>query len=548
MGIFYTHLSVSLMSNQKKWLMPVMYAALIIAGMFIGAKLTPVNRMFNGAMSASIYNYNKIQDILFLLERDYVDKVDQNELVEMAIQGMLEQLDPHSVYISAAQIAAVNEEITGNFEGVGVQFAIRKDTIVVMNVVKGGPAEREGVLGGDRILEVDDQVVASTGVTNEDVFKLLKGPKGSQVKLKIYRPGRKTTISFTLARDVIRTNSVEVAYLLNQHTGYMKINTFSETTYSEFIQGMRQLTNAGMKKVILDLRGNGGGLLDQAIRITNEFLGPRDLIVYTMGKSGKKKTHYANGHGAYQDIGLVVLIDDFSASASEILAGAIQDQDRGVVVGRRSFGKGLVQQQVVLADGSALRVTTERYYTPSGRSIQKPYTHGQEDYYGELMERYSHGGMQTPDSTLLTDSLKFFTLRKKRTVYGGGGIMPDHFIPFHQKDETELYKQLSRSGIIYEFATDFADRNRTAITTQFDSVTFVQNYTPDAVTMKAFRAHAAKQGYPSEKPEAGATEAKLKLLIKAYIARSLFGEEPFYRIINQQDEAVKRAVSLKNEK
>jgi carboxyl-terminal processing protease len=533
--------SLHVMNHRTKLWMPVVFAALIISGMFIGAKLTPVNRMFSGSMSASIYNYSKLQDILFLIERDYVDKVDQNELVDMAIQGMLKQLDPHSVYITSDQMAAVQEEITGRFEGIGVQFSIRRDTVQVMNVVRGGPAELAGVMAGDRIITVDGKDVAGKGISNEEVMQLLKGPRGSEVQVEVLRPATKKKLIFPIIRNVISTSSVDAAYMLNSRTGYLKINTFTEKTYSEFMESMGMLESSGMKKLVLDLRGNGGGLLDQAISITNEFLGRKELIVYTMGKSGRKKTHYANGNGRYQKMEITVLIDDFSASASEILAGAIQDHDRGTLIGRRTFGKGLVQQQVMLTDGSALRITTERYYTPAGRSIQKPYNGTQEEYYGELMERYYNGGMQSADSAPHPDSLIFRTLKKNRIVYGGGGITPDIFIPFHNPDDTELFKELSRSGIFFEFAYDYADRQREALLTEFDTLKFVRNFIPDQALLNEFWKMAVKQGFDARKRNARSDDRILHLL-KAFIARNIYGEEPYLMILNQQDEAVRRAV------
>ncbi len=529
------------MHERKKLMMPLLFSILIIAGMFIGAKLTPVNRMFSGSMSASIYNYNKIQDIIYLLEKEYVDPVDQNGLVDMAIQGMLQQLDPHSVYITAEQMASVNEEITGNFEGIGVQFNLHHDTVMVLNVIRGGPAEQGGLTGGDRIIAVDGENIAGTGITNEEVMKRLKGPRGSTVEVEVLRPERSDKIRVSLVRDVIRTNSIAAAYMLNKTDAFIRINSFSEKTYREFMEAMERLSEEGMKKVVLDLRGNGGGLFDQAILIANEFLSQGELIVYTMGKSGKKKINKANGRGNFMNTKLVVLIDDFSASASEIIAGAIQDQDRGVVVGRRSFGKGLVQQQIILADGSALRVTTERYYTPSGRSIQKPYTHDQAEYYNELMERYMNGSMQAPENNVMADSLKYQTLKKGRTVYGGGGIMPDHFIPFHHKDDTELLRRLNREGLIFEFASDYADRMRTEITGRYDTLGFIKNYTPDLSAMKTFWSMVADRGITSRERSA-VSDARIAMLIKAYIARNIYGEEPYYRVINQTDEAVQKAI------
>jgi carboxyl-terminal processing protease len=544
MGIFYTsETHFPTMNERKKLLLPVIFAVLLIVGMFIGAKLTPVHRMLGGSMSSGMYHYTKIQDILYLLEQKYVDPVDRERLVDVAIQGMLEQLDPHSAYITADQLAAINEEIQGNFEGIGVQFSIRNDTVVVLKVLSGGPAEREGILGGDRIVVVDGETIAGTSITNDEVMRRLKGPGGTRVEVGVFRQGRAGVIPFSLTRDVIQTSSVSASYLLTDRIAYLRIASFTGKTYREFMDSMQQLTTQGANALILDLRGNGGGLFDQAIRITNEFLGNRDLIVYTMGKSGRRTVHRANGKGIYQQMPVVVLIDDFSASASEILAGAIQDHDRGEIVGRRSFGKGLVQQQIPLTDGSALRVTTERYYTPSGRSIQKPYAHQHDDYINELMERFHSGAMQTPDTTQVHDSLRFRTLNKGRTVYGGGGITPDHFIPFHQRDENELLRSISRAGLLFEFAYEYADRNRNSITDVYSESGFVERYTLDPTTRQAFKAMAAQNRFPVRNIPPR-TETRMFHIIKAHIARNIYGEQAFFRVYNKHDEAVLKALNL----
>lgn len=535
------------MSDRTKILLPLLFAALLITGMFIGARIIPVNALFNGPKTSGSYNNNKIQDILYLIEQDYVDEVDRKELVDLAIQGLLQQLDPHSVYITAEELNAVNEEIAGHFEGIGVQFSIRRDTVMVIKVLTGGPAEKAGMLAGDRIVAVGNKMIAGNGITNDEVMKLLKGPRGSEIVVEVMRKGRKDQLLFVLTRDVIQTHSIDAAFMARGNTGYLKLHTFAGNTYNEFMEELNKLMASGMKNLILDLRGNSGGLLDQAIYIANEFLGNQELIVYTQGKSGRKKMSYANGNGIFRQGGLVVLIDDFSASASEIIAGAIQDNDRGLIVGRRSFGKGLVQQQIMLADGSALRLTTERYYTPAGRSIQKPYSSSQEEYYGELMTRYQNGGMDSPDSIPLADSLKFLTLKKKRTVYGGGGIMPDYFIPLNRKHETVLYRKLSDSGVIFEFAADYADKNRQKIVGAYSSVRFVSSFELDESAMAAFWKYAAEKEIKRETELQQETGKQLRFIIKAFIARDLYGDDAFYKILNSRDEAVLKALSVLGE-
>jgi len=540
---FFQYPLSTTMNKYLKILLPLVFAALLIAGMFLGAYLTSGSSSLSGT-GAGRYRSDKIRDIMYLIQRDYVDEVEEKALTEMAIQGLLQQLDPHSVYIPAEELAAINEEITGRFEGIGVQFAIRKDTVMVIRVIPGGPSEKAGLLAGDRIVSVEGKPLTGVNITSDDVMKQLKGPGGTTIKISVFRKGRKDLLELPVTRDVIRTQSIDAAYMADATTGYIKLNTFAGNTYVEMLEKLRNLRSSGMKKLVLDLRGNSGGLLDQAILIANEFLQKGELIVYTQGKSGRKKTSYATGDGDFKDIGLAVLIDDFSASASEIIAGAIQDNDRGWIVGRRSFGKGLVQQQVTLADGSALRLTTERYYTPAGRSIQKPYSHNQEEYYNELMTRYLNGGMETPDSIPLADSLKVLTLKKKRVVYGGGGIMPDYFIPLGRKHETPLYRELRDNGLIYEFASDYADRNRSAITNTFSEKAYVQRYQPGGSAMEELRRFAATRGVAMEKTLPAETSRQLEHLIKAFVARDLYGDDIFYQILNSRDDTVLKALSV----
>jgi carboxyl-terminal processing protease len=531
------------MNPKLKIYLPLIFAALLITGMYLGAFLSPFTS-HTGIEKTPGTHSDKIQDILFLIRRDYVDDVNQEKLTDMAIQGLLAQLDPHSVYIPAEELASVNEEITGKFEGIGVQFMMRRDSVMVIKVIPGGPADKAGLLAGDRIISAEGKPLTGKKLTSDEVMKHLKGPGGTTIRLQVARQARKGLLTFAVTRDVITTHSIEAAYLIDSKNACLKLHTFAANTYSEFMERMQMLQSQGMKNLVFDLRGNSGGLLDQAILIANEFLGKDEMIVYTQRRNGRKKISRANGEGKYQSIGLVVLIDDFSASASEILAGAVQDNDRGWIVGRRSFGKGLVQQQVTLADGSALRLTTERYYTPAGRSIQKPYSHNQEEYYNELMTRYLNGGMESPDSIPLADSLKVFTLKKKRAVYGGGGIMPDYFIPLGRKHETSLYRELRDNGIIYEFASDYADLNRSTITRAFSGIAYVQRYQPGQPVMEQLRSFAATRGVMMEKSLPIETVRQLEHLIKAFVARDLYGDDIFYQILNSQDDTVKKAMAV----
>lgn len=523
--------------------MPIVFACLIIAGIFIGAKLTPVHRMFSGQMSANIYNYNKIQDILYLIEREYVDEVDRNRLVDMAIKGMIKQLDPHSVFITAEEMKAVRDELSGNFEGIGVQFSIWRDTIIVLGVIKNGPAENAGIKAGDRIIEVDTINVAGVGVSNEKTMSMLKGLKGTDVNVGIMRYGFDDIIRFQIIRDVIPTPSLDVAYMVNDKTGYIKINTFAENTYIEFMQGLRKLNRRGMNNLVLDLRGNAGGLLDQAVKLANQFLERHDPIVFTKRKSGKGRRFLANGKGSFKTGGLVILIDELSASASEIIAGAVQDNDRGFIVGRRSFGKGLVQQQVMLADGSALRLTTERYYTPAGRSIQKPYAESQEEYFAELLERIIRGD-DGLDTAGIDDSLIFKTLKENRTVYGGGGIMPDYVVS--RKEKIFYDHAVSTLNAITPFATDMVAAKGNKILNRYNNEGYIKNFNVGKRTLDSFYRYANISRNRSSDNQIKDIDRYIKHLIKAHIGRVLYGEEVFYRIINKKDEMVKKGISLFN--
>jgi len=418
---------------------------------------------------------------------------------------------------------------------------------LVVNTVSGGPSEKQGVKAGDRIVVVDNKKVASIGITNQDVLDILKGPKGTKVEIKIKRRGVKVLIPFTIVRDKIPTYSVDVAYMATKEIGYIKISKFSVTTADEFHQAILKLKTQGMNKLILDLRGNGGGYLDAAVDVADEFLSKEKLIVYTEGAHQKRKDIYAKGSGSFETQALVVLIDDWSASASEIVAGAIQDNDRGVIIGRRSFGKGLVQKQILLEDGSALRLTISRYHTPTGRCIQKPYDKGSDVYYADLFERYLSGEMENKDSVDFSNSIKY-TTPKGNVVYGGGGIMPDVYIPLHTDSQTIFLNKVINNGLDYDFAFRYADSNRENIKTTYKtSALFVQNYRISNGLFNQFILFAKKQDITGSKEEINYVKKEINARLKAYIGRNIFNDNAFYPVINKIDESFLKAIDVLKE-
>jgi len=434
-------------------------------------------------------------------------------------------------------------KIEGNFEGIGVQFNIQHDTIIVISTVSGGPSEKLGIMAGDRIVKIDDTLVAGIKITNNQVLKKLKGLKGTKVKVSIHRNKFPELIDFIITRDVIPLYSVDVAYMIDEKIGYVKISSFAATTYQEFKKAVLRLQKQNMKKLIVDLRGNGGGYLDAATKITDEFLEDKKLIVYTEGKSRPKTVTYSTSRGYCHETEIVVLIDEWSASASEIFAGAIQDNDRGTIIGRRSFGKGLVQEQTMLPDGSALRLTIARYYTPSGRSIQKPYEHGNINKYNEeIVERYVHGEFSEKDSIKNTDSLKYHTT-KGRTVYGGGGIMPDIFIPVDTLGWTPYLSEVSNKGLVYQFAFEYVDENRDFLS-KFNDYKELDEFLNKAHLVNQFILFAENKGVTKKYKEIKTSEFIIKTQIKAYIARNLFDNDGFYPIMREVDIPLKRAIEV----
>lgn len=489
----------------------------------------------------------KLQIAELAISNLYVDNVDEGKLVEDAIRGMLEKLDPHSSYSTPKEVKALNEPLSGSFEGIGVQFNMVEDTLLVIQPVTGGPSEKVGIVAGDRIVSVNDTAIAGVKMSKEDIMRRLRGPKGTKVMLGIVRRGIKDTLSFKVVRDKIPVKSIDAVYMIRPEVGYVRIGNFGATTHDEFCEALEKLSKQGMRNLILDLQGNGGGYLQAAVNIANEFLQKGDLIVYTEGRRMQRNEYKAKGNGKFLDGKIVVLIDEYSASAAEIVTGAIQDQDRGKVVGRRSFGKGLVQRPIDLPDGSMIRLTVSHYYTPAGRCIQKPYTKGDsKDYAMDVMNRLKHGELMSADSIHFADSLKCYTLREHRPVYGGGGIMPDYFVPLDTLAYTKLHRELSAKSYIINANLKYVDANRKALRKRWTSFEdFRRDFVFPKEEIDKMIADAAKDKIvPKDNAELEKTLPKLSMQLKALVARDLWDMSEYFAIINEESEIVRKAVEI----
>ena len=489
----------------------------------------------------------KLQIAELAISNLYVDNVDEGKLVEDAIRGMLEKLDPHSSYSTPKEVKALNEPLSGSFEGIGVQFNMVEDTLLVIQPVTGGPSEKVGIVAGDRIVSVNDTAIAGVKMSKEDIMRRLRGPKGTKVMLGIVRRGIKDTLSFKVVRDKIPVKSIDAVYMIRPEVGYVRIGNFGATTHDEFCEALEKLTKQGMRNLILDLQGNGGGYLQAAVNIANEFLQKDDLIVYTEGRRMQRAEYKAKGNGKFLDGKIVVLIDEYSASAAEIVTGAIQDQDRGMVVGRRSFGKGLVQRPIDLPDGSMIRLTVSHYYTPAGRCIQKPYTKGDsKDYAMDVMNRLKHGELMSADSIHFADSLKCYTLREHRPVYGGGGIMPDYFVPLDTLAYTKFHRELSAKSYIINANLKYVDANRKALRKRWTSFEdFRRDFVFPKEEIDKMIADAAKDKIvPKDDAELEKTLPKLSMQLKALVARDLWDMSEYFAIINEESEIVRKAVEI----
>jgi carboxyl-terminal processing protease len=524
--------------------LPIAFALVLVAGVFLGTKLYRVALLnnssfinFHGGNSSGMLN-----DVINYINQDYVDSVSKQQLQESAIKGLLESLDPHSQFIAASEFKEANDPLQGNFDGIGVQFRIERDTVAVINTVSGGPSEKVGIIAGDRLVQVDGKSIAGIKITNEKVMKLLKGQRGTTVNVGVSRHGMHKILDFKIVRDVIPTWSIDISYAVNKTTGYIKLSKFSATTSEEFDDALIDLHKKGVNKLILDLRGNSGGYLQAAIAVADEFLKDKKLIVYTEGHNRPRNYAYATNVGRWENYPVVVLIDEGSASASEILAGALQDNDRAIVIGRRSFGKGLVQEQLNLKDGSAIRLTVARYYTPTGRCIQKSYKNGTEDYYGEYYHRFADGELESADSIKFVDSLKFKTPGGK-TVYGGGGIMPDVFIPIEKDIKLKYYNEVVNKGTLYQFAFDYTDANRAQLRRYGNFEGFDNNFKVDQTIFDRFVEYASKNDVKADPAIVAASRPHIDDLLKAYIARNLYDDKGFYPVYLRSDKTFQAAVS-----
>lgn len=529
------------MKNNNTRFIPFLLAICLIAGIAIGTFYA--NHFSGNKLGIINTSSNKLNALLRIIDDQYVDTVNMGELVEEAMPQILSELDPHSSYIPAKDLEAVNADLKGSFSGIGIQFTIQNDTIHVNSVIQGGPSEKVGLMAGDRIVEVDDSAFVGKIVTNSEAMKRLKGEKGSKVKLGVYRPGEKDLLHFTVIRGNIPVKSIDAAYMINKKVGYIKVNKFGETTYPELLIALAKLNQKNCEGLIVDLRGNMGGYMAAAIQMVNEFLPNNRLIVYTQGRKSPREDYNSNGTGSNQKMPLVVLVDEGSASASEIFAGAIQDNDRGTIVGRRSFGKGLVQQPIEFSDGSAIRLTIARYYTPSGRCIQKPYEKGKESEYElDLLTRYEHGEFFSADS-IKQDETEVYHTRLGRPVYGGGGIMPDIFVPQDTTGMTSYFRMAANRGLIIRYTFDYTDQNRSTLQ-KYDTPEKMEAYLKGQNLLNKFAAWAEKKGLKRRNNLMMKSRRLFEMSLYGNIIYNMLGMEAYVEYLNESDKTVLKAVEI----
>ena len=515
--------------------------ASVVTGIALGTFFT--RRLLTPYLNVINVSTNKVGDLLHIVDRMYVDSADVDEMVEKVMPQVLKELDPHSMYIPAKDLEDTNAELKGSFSGIGVQFSIQSDTVHINSVIKGGPSEKVGLMAGDRIISVDDSAYVGKIVTNEETMRRLKGPKGTEVKLGIHRQGERKPLSFTIIRGDIPVKSVDAAYMITDKFGYVRINKFGETTYPELLIALASFGQYDCLGVIVDLRGNTGGYMAAAIQMVNEFLPKNRLIVYTEGRNSPREDYHSNGRGNMQGMPIIVLMDEISASASEIFAGAIQDNDRGTIIGRRSFGKGLVQQPFEFRDGSAMRLTVARYYTPAGRCIQKPYAKGKEKEYDmDLLTRYEHGEFFSQDSIRQDENSLFYT-SIGRPVYGGGGIMPDIFVPQDTSNYTSYYKTAAMRGLIVKFAFDYTDRNRARLK-EYEDVKSLEKYLKSQSLLEQFARYADTRGLKRRNNMLYKSRALFEEALYGNIIYNMLGMEEYIKYLNETDPAVLRAVEV----
>lgn len=532
-------------NSRNKVLIPLLLAVALAVGLIVGQSMgrSTAESQFRRVISHLRPPYDKLNRTMALIQNEYIDSLDMDSITEQVLPLLIQQLDPHSMYIPAQAMQAVNEPLESEFDGIGVVFNMATDTVIVLNVVPSGPSQKAGVQNGDRILRINNRAVAGQHVPQDSIVKMLRGPRGSEVRLTLERLTIKDTINLTVTRDAIPLKSVDAAFMLSDKVGFIRLSAFAKNSYVEVLRSIIFLRAEGMEKLVFDLRGNTGGFLDQAILIANEFLPENRMIVYTEDRHGKRTAEYSDGNGAATDIALAVLIDEESASSSEILAGALQDNDRGVIIGRRSFGKGLVQQQIPFDDGSALRLTTARYFTPTGRSIQKPYTTGDaKGYEREIYERYAHNEMFSADSIRFADSLRYIT-PAGRTVYGGGGIMPDRFIPMDTTDMTRYYIEVVGRNILYRYTIEYGDRHREALNKVQTTAELRALLDADRNLLNDFVAYAARRGVRPAWSDIRRSRKLLEAQIRAFIGRNTALEDAgYYSEIHAVDTVVAAAI------
>lgn len=523
--------------------MKYLAAAVICAAATFG-----ISAQYSRSNSAS-RQQQKLLMVENIVNNLYVDNVDEEKIVENAVRGILENLDPHSSYSTKEETTSSQETMQGSFSGIGIQFNMQKDTLYVVQTIAGGPSEKVGILPGDRFIAVDDSIIAGRKLKNTDIMKRLRGPKGTKVNIKVKRGSNAELLEFRITRDDIPLNSIDAVYMADGKTGYIRLSRFAATSYKEFKDAITKLKKQGMQQLILDLTDNGGGYMQIAAQIANEMLNRGNLIVYTQGRKSPRQNLNADGSGTFRTQKVVVMINQFSASASEILSGAVQDWDRGVVVGRRSFGKGLVQREFLLPDSSSFRLTIARYYTPSGRNIQKPYVKGdREDYDKDIIDRYNHGELQSADSIHFADSLKHTTMRLHRTVYGGGGIMPDVFVPLDTTQYTDYHRRLVAKGIIPQFALRYVDKNRADLKAQYpDAQKFIKEFTVTDEMLNNLVDAGKAEKVDFDKSQFAKSKEMLRTFVKAAIANDLFSTGAYFQIVNEQNDIYKEALSIIND-
>ena len=531
--------------NKKRFVwLPLIIAVAVCAGIYAGNFYTRIS--LSGRNFSSLAGQNKIDNLINIIDRHYVDSINPEEIIEKVMPKIMKELDPHSLYIKASDFEKVNEPLEGSFSGIGIQFNMAIDTVTVVSVIPGGPSEKVGLLAGDRIVTINDTTYVGKEVSMDDISSRLRGPKGTTVKVGIKRATSKELLPFEITRGDIPLNSVDASFMIDEKTGYIKISRFGRTTYNEFMNALAQLRNSGASNYIIDLRGNSGGYMDEAINMVNEFLPKDRLIVYTEGKASPRNEAYSNGTGAFQTNPIVVLMDEWSGSASEIFAGAIQDNDRGTIVGVRSYGKGLVQQQIPFADGSAIRLTIARYYTPSGRSIQRGYKLGEsEEYELDYISRLEHGEFLSQDSIKQNDSLRYETYNG-RTVYGGGGITPDIFVPRDTTNITSYFLQIMNTGALYRFAFEYADKNRETLK-QYNNCDSLLAYLQSQPLLEEFVSYAQSKGIKRRPVYIQISRQLILDGLYAYIIRNTLEENDFYQVLAKNDKTILKAQEILRE-